>query len=247
MTILSLVVTVAFIFAIGCEKEEQKTRISQNEIEQNRLKAMEFAVKTKKMDSIVNTLDKDSILSVLNMDSIVRAYMNRMVMTPPCTDCNKIDANGKKQGLWREPEGNGYTEIYYKDGLAHGVYKTYDYPTNLRELGELKEGEYTGNLYFFGDGRGQIPSAVSGIMRNIEKNTDIIIKCPDREIKFKYKTYSEEYHPTSGVLLSEGVELFDHFHENVFRYGTWKFYNEKGELIKTKDTPDYKNFCSVVE
>jgi len=29
---LSLVVTVAFIFAIGCEKEEQKTRISQNEI-----------------------------------------------------------------------------------------------------------------------------------------------------------------------------------------------------------------------
>jgi len=32
MTILSLVVTVAFIFAIGCEKEEQKTRISQNEI-----------------------------------------------------------------------------------------------------------------------------------------------------------------------------------------------------------------------
>jgi hypothetical protein len=168
----------------------------------------------------------------------------------PCLNCNQTDAQGRKQGLWREVEKYEYTEFYYKDGLKHGVYRVYrlKYPHTLTELGEFKEGEWTGNLYSFGvagEKKGErVFSELAYILRNIEK-VNTIVKCPNREIGFRFRAYMENYH-RFGVLKSEGIILFDEsFHTDDFRYSTWKFYNEEGKLIKTEESPDYKGWCSV--
>jgi len=221
------------VFAIGCEKEEQKTRIPQNEIEQNRLKTME-AIKYS-FDAKTDSQAVDIKLS-------------------PCSDCNKTDRYGKKQGLWMELGKNlnseiyYYSETYYKDGVKNGVSKHYKLKkSNLRyfSLREFKDGNLTGNIYIFGGRGDNNGSAILAIYRNITENTDIIVKLQHgeddedcEEEKFPYKAYYEGYYP-SGILNSEGIVLFYESPEEVhnFNYGTWKYYNEKGELMKTEDKP----------
>jgi len=229
-----LAIVTVLAFASSCEKNECKATPEGYVITHN-LKENQDSIESNKNGSKANSA-QSSDDAVINLDTLT---------LPPCTNCNKTDANGKKQGLWREIDyGGDYTETYYKDGLLHGVYRTYSlkYPHVLTELGEFKKGEYTGNFYSFVGTNGEPLSVMSIIIRNIEK-TDIIVKCPDREIKFKYKSYEEDYFP-SGVLKEEGILLFDEsFHTDGFKYGKWKYYDKNGKLTHTKESPDYGPWC----
>jgi hypothetical protein len=49
------------------------------------------------------------------------------------------------------------------------------------------------------------------------------------------QAYMIEYYPT-GVIKKEGIILYDSSMEvDFYEYGSWKFYNEKGELIKVEN------------
>lgn len=143
---------------------------------------------------------------------------------------NQVDSNGKKQGYWIED--NGYKECYYKNNLLHGFCKTYSKINHtLDALGEFDNGNYSGIWYFFDEKKGFI----IGKFFDIEKNTDIIIVLDDGHTKEKpiYKAYNINYYP-SGIIKEEGQILYDDsFEIDYYEYGLWKYYDEKGNLIKT--------------
>ena len=72
---------------------------------------------------------------------------------------------------------------------------------------------------------------------SIELNKDSIYTGYCR-IFCKYKCHSIDYYP-SGAVKSEGYMVCDEeFEIEIWEIGEWKYYDESGNLIKTKDYGD---------
>jgi antitoxin component YwqK of YwqJK toxin-antitoxin module len=146
-----------------------------------------------------------------------------------CTDCNKTDKPGKKFGLWIEDDG--LTETYYKNGLKHGIYKKY-FPINgkLQGFGEFRNGRSVSNWYHFDE-----QSKLLMIEKNITKNTDITVTQDDgKKVKLSDKSYITLYYP-NGIVREEGIAVYnDDAQIGFYKFGLWKYYDETGNLIKTK-------------
>ena len=148
------------------------------------------------------------------------------------SDYNKTDSSGKKQGLWIEEKGQIRIEQNYKDGIRSGVYKQF-FAGNLSILGEYTNGMESGIWYYYDLG------VLMMTFEDFVKNHDTITNEGNRgRYVPDYKCYSKAYY-SNGNIKDEGWLLWNEGDspESDFsiEYGTWKYYNEKGELIKTEE------------
>ncbi|HHT51661.1 MAG TPA: hypothetical protein GX007_00560 [Bacteroidales bacterium] len=150
---------------------------------------------------------------------------------PQNNSINFTDENGKKQGFWIEDNECAY----YVDDVLHGLSISYFKKNhNLFRIGEFENGEYAGTWMFFDEKVGYLSCKIFDIKLNDGKKVLIdkyrgLTKTPIRQ------AYMIEYYPT-GVIKKEGIILYDSSMEvDFYEYGSWKFYNEKGELIKVEN------------
>jgi antitoxin component YwqK of YwqJK toxin-antitoxin module len=143
---------------------------------------------------------------------------------------NLIDSNGQKIGLWIE--NDGLIEVYYKDDERNGIFKSY-YRKNgkLEAFGEYTNGKRAGIWYYFNE-IGQYYM----IECDISDNNELQIRRDDGEnITPKFKSFISLYYP-NGALKEEGIALYNEDIEiDFFKYGTWKYYDTYGELLKTEN------------
>lgn len=143
---------------------------------------------------------------------------------------NSVDNAGQKIGLW--VENDGLIEAYYRDGELEGIFKSY-YRKNgkLGVFGEYTNGDRTGTWYYFNE-TGQIYM----IECEISKNVNLQVLRDDGElITPEFKSFLSFYYP-NGNIKEEGVVLFDEDIEiDFFKYGTWKYYDQEGNLLKVED------------
>jgi len=149
------------------------------------------------------------------------------------SDYNKTDNSGKKQGLWIEKYGLIRIERYYKDGICSGVYKQFNSDGDLLVLGEYTNDKMSGIWYYYNYGQLWIT------FEDFAENYDTITSEGNKERYVPdYKCYSKAYY-SNGNLKDEGWLLWNEGDSPVsdfsVEYGTWKYYNEKGELVKTKE------------
>lgn len=65
---------------------------------------------------------------------------------------NQYNANGQKEGFWREKIDEGTIfELYYINGKRSGVFKYFSGKGALISFGEYKDGKEIGTWYFFHD------------------------------------------------------------------------------------------------
>jgi len=135
----------------------------------------------------------------------------------------------KKNGLYIE--NNGLKEVYYKQGLKDGIFKTYNRKNGkLSAFGEYENGEKTGTWYYF-DEKSHLYLQESQIKKNnyYFRNRDDGVK-----VKPKYVSYIKTYYST-GYIKEEGFVLYNEDIEiDFYKIGTWKYYNEQGILTKNK-------------
>ena len=146
---------------------------------------------------------------------------------------NKVNADGKKEGLWIE-RVDRYLRCYqYKNGVRHGAFCIFDmYRNEVFGTGEYMNGIYSGTWMFFLDGN------LSDICRDFKKfDTPIPIPAVHLAIgNCEYQCYSIGYHP-NGTKSDEGLYIFNEGEllSDPYQYGVWKFYDESGKLIQTKN------------
>ena len=167
------------------------------------------------------------VLGILSFTAIwLRADAdNEKSVAAICPECNLRNAEGKKVGLWIE--NNGLTEIYYKDGLPHGIIRNYDPMTQkLHMFGEYKQGNPTGTWYYFGE---------HGHLALMEKDITKHKIQYDKRVVPIFKSYVVKYY-LSGVIKEEGIAQYDESIEKYFvKKGPWKYYAQSGKLTKTVD------------
>ena len=147
---------------------------------------------------------------------------------------NRVNDFGQREGYWRDSLGEGIThELYYKGGKKDGLFKCFS-RNDLFVLGEYTADNISGTWYVFGD-EGELVS----IHNSIEFSKDSIYTgYPCCRIFYKYKCYRIDYYP-SGAVKSEGYRVCDEdFMVDFWEIGEWKYYDESGNLIKTKDYGD---------
>jgi antitoxin component YwqK of YwqJK toxin-antitoxin module len=155
------------------------------------------------------------------------------------SDINRIDRNGHYQGFWKfaMPDTMGHTSnvlegIYFNDKKV-GVWalKNYKgivlreeiYYDTFQHKVQLNEYYYNGNF------------KSSGFMYPVNQKDSITVY-DEKTGKPKLfsvdsvlmKQYKWSYYYDNGLLESEGA------YKNDKKKGTWKYYNEKGEMIKTE-------------
>ena len=150
-----------------------------------------------------------------------------------CIDTNKTNINGKKQGLWITKEPYRRIEEYYKNGVLSGVYKEFNSIGDLLVFGEYTDGKMFGKWYYYDCGH------LITTFENFTKNYDTITNEGDkRKYVPDYKCQSKYYYSNGNIkeegwlLWSEGENPDSDF---SVEDGTWKYYDEKGNLIKTKE------------
>jgi len=147
---------------------------------------------------------------------------------------NRVNDLGQREGYWRDSLGEGIThELYYKGGKKDGLFKCF-IRNELFLFGEYTADNMSGTWYMFGD-EGELRCTID----SIEFNKDSIYTgYPCCRIFCKYKCHSIDYYP-SGAVKSEGYMVCDEeFEIEIWEIGEWKYYDESGNLIKTKDYGD---------
>ena len=161
-----------------------------------------------------------------------------LIVFPTCSqvdstnndDINLLNSNGQKIGLWIE--NNGLNEVYYKDGKRNGIFKSY-YRKNgrLSGFGEYLNGNRTGTWYYFNEN-----SQIVMIESEISNNVDLQILRDDGELVTpEFKSFVSLYYP-NGVIKEQGIAFYNEDIEiDFYKYGTWKYYDQSGNLLKTED------------
>jgi len=168
----------------------------------------------------------------ISSDSITVKQTTDSPQNKVSSDYNKTDNNGKKQGLWVEEIGETRIERYYKDGIRSGIYRQF-FAGNLSILGEYTNDKESGIWYYYDLGR------LTMTFENYAQNYDTITREWDKKRYVPdYKCYYKAYYP-NGNIKEEGWVLWNEGEspesDLSIEYGTWKYYNEKGELTKTKE------------
>ena len=147
-----------------------------------------------------------------------------------CSNHNQKDSLGHKVGLWIEDEGFSY--CYYKNGKLDGPYVSYQRNNGkLFVFGEYSNGVASGKWWYFCNSSGLL----SWTEENMEANTKYTrIRDDGAKVKPGFTCYYREYY-TNGMIKKEGQVLYDEaVIVDSYKIGKWKYYNEKGTLIETK-------------
>lgn len=152
---------------------------------------------------------------------------------------NQLDSNGLKQGIWLSETPSDRVETNYYNGKRHGIYIAYSRKSNkISSIGEFRNNAMSGTWYTFDD-YGILLSKVE----NIVENNDYYYFADGTYYyggKPKHKAHYVNYYP-NGNIKSEGTILFsDTFETESSEYGFWKYYDEKGNLIKTEEIEGVK-------
>lgn len=149
---------------------------------------------------------------------------------------NKFNDNGQKHGLWVDTIHNSFAlrETYYKNGIESGIFKQYNLKGRLLILGEYYDGKMCGTWYYFGNYGHLIMT-----FKDFSRNTYSIINEEDgKRYVPDYKCYAISYYP-NGNIKEEGLLLWSEGESPVSdfsrEYGEWKYYDEYGKLIETKN------------
>ena len=147
---------------------------------------------------------------------------------------NRVNDLGQREGYWRDSLGEGIThELYYKGGKKDGLFKCFS-RNDLFVLGEYTADNMSGTWYVFGD-EGELVYTLD----SIELNKDSIYTgYPCCRIFRKYKCYCTDYYPGGGVEKEGYMVCDEEFEIEIWEIGKWKYYDESGNLIKTKDYGD---------
>lgn len=143
---------------------------------------------------------------------------------------NQFNNNGNKEGYWVEKhEGNTF-ELYYRNGLKSGIFKSYSKTGTLSSFGEYTNGEITEIWYYFGD-----EGHLLMMQKDFSTNKDTVILDNGKKYLYPHKCYAIFYYP-SGIIEAEGGLLWndDPEMDDAYEYGKWKYYDETGKLIKTE-------------
>ena len=177
---------------------------------------------------ILHILDAKLFFSILFLLGVIiplegfcqREYVDRI---------NEYNDKGQKDGYWIE-DGFRLVECYYKDGIKDGICKTFSPNRNLTFFSAFKEGLLTGPLYHFGD-KGHLILIQDDFTLN-----DFPITIEGKKQIPPNRCYTINFHP-NGRAKSEGILLYyeDSMLDNTFEYGEWKYYDESGNLIETKN------------
>ena len=74
-----------------------------------------------------------------NFICILFVFFSLQAFSQSNSETNQLDQNGKKTGFWIENKGR--IEVYYKNGLRHGVLKAYNRKNGkLAGFGEYSKG-----------------------------------------------------------------------------------------------------------
>ena len=147
---------------------------------------------------------------------------------------NQLNDKGQREGFWVDSSKYRIREIYYKNGIESGLFKQYNLKGRLLTFGEYCEGKMCGTWYYFGD-YGHLIMA----LKDFSTNTyPIIDEGTGKKYTPDYKCYSISYY-ANGNIKDEGLLLWSEGDapESDFsrEYGEWKYYDETGVLIKTKE------------
>jgi len=148
---------------------------------------------------------------------------------------NQLNSKGQKEGLWIDTiQKIRLREVYYKNGIESGIFKQYNLEGRLLIFGEYCEGKECGTWYYFGSYGHLIMT-----FKDFSKNTYSTINEGNGEIYVPdYKCYMTSYY-SNGNIKDEGLLLWnegDSFESDFsIEYGEWKYYDETGTLIKTKE------------
>ena len=145
---------------------------------------------------------------------------------------NQYNNNGQKDGFWSDTTDVGIIQCYYKDGLLSGLYKIYSSTGFLVFLGEYENGQMSGTwFHFYHTGH------LATILKNFEPNTDTLYNNLNEAFVPDHKCYTISFH-LNGNVKDEGALLWyegdDPESDMSIEYGEWKYYDEDGNLIKTK-------------
>ena len=146
-----------------------------------------------------------------------------------CSECNKTDSAGRKQGLWVNVDGNYRSEIHYKDGMRSGISKIFS-AGKLSMVGGYTDDKPDSIWYHYSEGK-----LIMTFENYNTPNYDTISREWDsKRYVPDYKSYFKGYH-SNGNIEEEGWLLYNKDEDPVsdlsIEYGTWKRYNDKGELI----------------
>lgn len=170
-------------------------------------------------------MKKTLLILLLGMLGTVMAFGQEYIPV------NQRDMLGRKQGFWVRSLQGYCDELYYKDNLLHGICKRYfpfDKPIYLDAVGEYANGEKSDTWYIF-DSQGCILRKYS----NFEINTGKRLSKDGYVWQPFIQAYKVECYPT-GIIRSEGMVLFEENSWIHFEYGLWKYYDEEGNLVRTK-------------
>ncbi len=141
---------------------------------------------------------------------------------------NQLNRNFKKDGLWIE--NKGLIEVYYKNGIENGNFKSYYRNGKLSAFGEYTNGVEAGIWYYF-DEAGHLIMQVS----QINKNKNLFrIRGDGVKITPEWISYVKFYYP-SGLVEKEGFVMYDGDIEiDYYETGIWKYYDKQGKFKHEK-------------
>lgn len=145
---------------------------------------------------------------------------------------NQYDKEGKRDGLWVYKYSETLVQYtYYSHGIQHGTVRGYNPSTSqLLFIGDMKNGAMIGTWVWFDDN--------NNILWKCYDFKDTATLIPDvHHYAIKYaphNCYCVDYYG-NGRIKSEGRWFFftSPDMDDTGEYGTWKYYDEEGNLTKT--------------
>ncbi|TKG87911.1 hypothetical protein EYV94_27865 [Puteibacter caeruleilacunae] len=142
-------------------------------------------------------------------------------------------------------DGTLKEEYSMRNGKFIGKHRAYYEDGTLRTIGQHKNGRMSGTWHYYPDGsiqkleKGKTVSAnywdFNGV--HVVKNGTGLVKTyyPSGQIESIMSWKDNVYHGKCVTWSPEGVKTTKVFFEKGKPVGTWKYWNEHGELIKTQE------------
>ena len=181
-----------------------------------------------------------AVLSTQDILLDTSSYMATKLTEDQANDSiNRRDADGRKNGLWKDTSSTFIYERYYRHGHLSGPYIQYFRKDGLLAvLGEYKDNERCGTWYCF-----RKSGHLWMKLINFAKNTDITAKEHACNPKMNYNTFPDYrcysyYYYMNGGVESEGAMMWrkgnDPMSDSSIQYGEWKYYDTIGTLVGKK-------------
>jgi hypothetical protein len=144
---------------------------------------------------------------------------------------NQLNSKGQKEGLWIKEDKYHKYFMYYQNDVLNGTYSVVNTAKNvLCNFGQYLNGKHYGIWYYYGDF-----GHLLMVQKDFIKNDKPIPAEHHAQGSCPYQCYCITYYP-NGIKKSEGILLWNEDPEDdfTFEYGEWKYYDDTGNLIKTK-------------